>query len=125
MKKYRFKQFVLKQQKKIKRTGLLLSILIANLTMFPLSVFAEENAITSSSIFKGLMKMLTDGGVALLIIAPIVCGLLFGIFSLIQGMSTESHDKEKWGKNKKTVLIVLAFVFSSSAIVAIIAGYFK
>lgn len=90
------------------------------------TVFATGgNPITDSVPFKGMMKLLNDSGIALLIIAPIVCGILIGVFALIQGVQSEPHDKEKWAKNKKTVFIVLIWVFAASGLVSIIGGYFS
>lgn len=91
------------------------------------TVYAEGggDAIQSSQLFTGLMKLLNDTSTALLIGAPILCGILIGVFAVIQGMQTEPHDKEKWAKNKKTVLIVLIWVFGATSLVAIVTSYFK
>lgn len=91
----------------------------------PVFATGGGNPITDSVPFKGMMKLLNDAGIALLIIAPIVCGLLIGVFALIQGVQSEPHDKEKWTKNKKTVFIVLIWVFAASGLVSIVGGYFS
>lgn len=125
MKKYSFRQFILKQQEKIKKSSITFALTLTATVLFPVSVFAEGNAITQSTPFKGIMKLLTDLDVALLIIAPIACGVLIGVFSLKQGFETEQHDKEKWDKNKKNVLTVLWWILGASGLVTLVAGYFK
>ncbi len=97
--------------------------------MFIPSVFAEEtggggNPITDSAPFKGAVKLFNDASLALLIIAPIVCGLLIGAFSIVMGLQSEDHDKLKWKNNRKTVVIVLIWVFSASAVIKLITHYF-
>lgn len=112
---------------------LLLAItsLQAALLMSPMRAFAEDvtggggNAITDSTVFKGAIKLLTDASTALLIISPIICGILIAGFSVAMSVTAETHDKEKWNKNRKVVIITLAWVFGSSAIVAIVTSYFK
>lgn len=115
-------------KQKLRKYTIALWAAIATTIVLPMTVFAEgdgTNYIQESDLWKDLMKMLQDVGVVMLIAAPIICGILIGIFSLIEGANTEPHDKEKWKKNKKTVLIVLIWVFGSSGAVAIIGSYFK
>ncbi|MEG0894492.1 MAG: hypothetical protein RSE93_02175 [Oscillospiraceae bacterium] len=103
-------------------------VLISMLTLsFFISspLFADGgNPITESDIFKGVMKLLKDGGIGLMIAAPIICGILIGAFSIAKGTSAEEHDKQKWDKNRKTAIITLIWVLGASSIVTIIGAYF-
>lgn len=90
------------------------------------TVYAQGgNAITESTIFKGAAKMLTDAGVAALIIVPSLALILIIFYSAAQGASPETHDKEKWKKNRNSVLFVLAWIFGASALITIISSYFQ
>lgn len=115
-------------KQKLRKYTITLWAAIATTIVLPMTVFAEgdsANYIQESELWKSLMKMLQDAGIVMLIAAPILCGILIGIFALIEGANSEPHDKEKWKKNKKTVLIVLIWVFAASGVVAIIGSYFK
>lgn len=105
------------------------SVVLGMLSAYP--VFATNptnsggNAITQSTLFVGLMKLLQDASVALLVIAPIAGGVLITIFSLMISFNSEQHEKEKWSKNRKMVIITLIIVFSVSGIVSLISSYFN
>lgn len=117
---HRFKQISAK-------IAITLTATITAVTLLSPTVWAEGggNAITDSVPFKGMMKMLSDGSVAMLLIAPIGIGILIGICSLAMAASTEPHDKERWGKNRKTSIITVVWVFGASAIVALVTSYFQ
>lgn len=90
------------------------------------SVYATGgNAITESTIFKGIAKMLTDAGVGALVIVPSLALILIVFYSIAQGISSEAHDKEKWKKNRNSVLFILGWIFGASAIVTVISSYFQ
>lgn len=89
-------------------------------------VFATGgNFLMESAPVKGIIQFLNDASTALLFIAPILGGLLIALFSMIMGAQQEPHDKVKWGKNRKTVIVALIWVFSASAVITLITSYIK
>ncbi|WMJ24297.1 hypothetical protein RBG61_06430 [Paludicola sp. MB14-C6] len=123
MKKFTWQKKLYNRKNKLKKAVTSLSVVTLIAFTFAPSVFA--NAVTESKIFKGFMDMTSDIMVALLIIAPIVCGLLWAIFALIKSWQTEPHDKEKWSKAQKITIVTLISVFGASSIIAIVTSYFK
>lgn len=107
------------------------AVMLAIPSFFILSVFntvyAAEggNPLMDSAPIKGLFNFLKDAGLVLMAVSVLLGAVLIGVFSLIQAGCHEPHDKEKWGKNRKTVIISMCWVFGASSVMTLISTYLK
>lgn len=107
----------------LKRLFFCLPVTLGAAALMPMSV-AAAGALQESDVYKGLMDLLKDVSLVIMIAAPILGAILIGYCSIMLGANSEPHDKEKWSKNRKTVIIAMAWVFGAGSIVGIISSYF-
>ena len=77
----------------------------------------------TSELFTGTQRLLDDLSSGLLLLAPVVCIVLLGIFSIAKGGSNEM-DAVKWGKRQRKVVICLLIAMLSSAIIQLLLRYY-
>lgn len=117
------KQFFKKANKKILAAAVAVTAMLSQLSVY--AVDETKDTIGNSKPVTGTKNLLNDISSALMVIAPILCGVVIVFFLLRMKTATEEHEKAKWKKNAIGAGVTLAIVFSVSSIIAIITNYYK
>lgn len=97
-------------------------VIVFCILILSMPVYAGE--IKDSKPVRGTMELIDDATVTAMIAAPCISALLC-IYCFIRKGGADEMDKKKWSNRINTILYSLAGVFSTSAIINIIAHYYQ
>lgn len=101
-----------------------INIIVLTIIILITSSNAFANEIESSTIFKGLKKLVEDLGKVLIVIA-IPVGTVVTAYCFIRRAAADEMDHKKWSNRITTTIVSTIGAILSGVIITLVSGYFK